>query len=781
MIKAFLSHNGAQKKLVEEVAQKVGLDFVYMDEYSFQAGNELTKEIKGAISASKVFVLFLSHEAQASPWVNLEVREIALPILNHKIAFLPIVVDDNFSHTDLQPDWLWMKEYLLKTFGSPNFIAHIIKEKINEYEINDGNQRFGRLYTFVGRDDEMKDIHQHYNSSVENRRRAILVSGLPHVGRKRLLKEVLVQKIEPNLPKTYELLPMNLASTDGIDAFYTQLNDLLHPSNVLDVASAGQDVLLQKTIELLQEIDLYSRKILIDDDKCIVKSNGYIVRWFIEIIKSPALMNKTYFYIASRFAPEIHATDELARYIQCHQIGTLSPSAMKNLFVEYSRNRGVPSENITKEMLDNLQQLSGYPEQVLFFVDELKDRGPYQAINLLKRSLPSLYQADYADIISEVEQDSGAFQMLILLSKFEFVSTDILAQIMDDFWDSDNLNKLSCLCVYEVFGAWKQYIRLNPGLATYIRKRSDTLKLLPQYAKKMAHLTRSFLNEINSEALDLSAQLFAVKETIKANPSNVDAKYLLPSYALKVIIEEYQQEQYENVISLANRILYASSPTFFSDIVMPVRHWLCLAYCHEHDERFFEEVSYFDTNKHTYHYLKGFYYRLGAQYPRAQKELQIAVGDYLTNPRPAVAKSAHELVLAYTLDGKYAEAIDLARQNYYIERTNPYHIEAYFRCLVHTSNASKEELLLLINDMNRSYDHYRDFYVDNFTAEYKYYIDHNYDEAIMLFEKICQKYENDYHDYTHIALKNICKENNSITDYNRLFNRYPRFKSFGQI
>lgn len=776
MIKAFLSHNGAQKKLVEEVAQKVGLDFVYMDEYSFQAGNELTKEIKGAISASKVFVLFLSHEAQTSPWVNLEVQEIALPILNRKIAFLPIIVDEHFSHTDLQPDWLWMKEYLLKTFGSPNFIAHIIKEKINEYEINDGNQRYARLYTFVGRDDEMKEIHQRYNSSIENKRRAIFVSGLPHIGRKRLLKEVLVQKIEPNLPKTYELLPMSLGSTDGLDTFYTQLNDLLHPSNVLDVASAGQSVLLQKTIELLQELDLFNKKILIEDDKCITKASGFIVKWFIEIIKSPALMNKTYFYVASRYAPEVYATDELAHYVQCHQLGPLSPFAMKSLFNEYARNRGLSSDNITKEMLEDLRQLSGYPEQVLFFVDELKDHGSYQATQLLKRNLPSLYQADYADIIRAVEQDTGILQMLILLSKFEFVSTDILAQIMNDFWESGNLDKLSRLCVYEVFGAWKQYIRLNPGLATYIRKRSDTLKLMPQYANKLAHLTRNFLNEINGESLDLSAQLFAIKETIKSNPSKVDAKYLLPSYALKVIIDEYQQEHYDNVISLANRILYASNPTDYNEIVMPVRHWLCLAYCHKQDEHFFEEVSYLDSNKHTYHYLKGFYYRLGTQYSRAQKELQIAVGDYLTNPRPAVAKSAHELVLAYTLDGKYAEAIDLARQNYYIERTNPYHIEAYFRCLVHTANASKEELSQLINDMDRSYDHYRDFYVDNFNAEYKFYIDHNYTEAMRLFEDICKKYEKDYHEYTHQAVKNICKENNTILDYNKLFNRYPKFK-----
>lgn len=775
MIKAFLSHNSAQKHLVEQVAQKVGLDYVYMDEFSFQAGNSLTMEIKNALASSKVFVLFLSFEAQESPWVNLEVQEIALHVLNHKIAFCPIIVDETFSHNNLKEDWFWMKEYLLKTYGSYNLIAHLIKEKINALEINDGNQRYARLYTFVGRDDEMKEIHQCYNSSIDNQRRAVIVAGLPHVGRKRLLKEVLIQKLEPNLYKTYELLPMSLSNTDGLDSFFNQLNDLLHPSNVLEIASVGAGVILQKTIELLRELDAFNKKIIIDDDRCIVRSNGYIADWFIEIIKSQELLNKTYFFIASRYAPDIHAGSLLSSFVQSHQIGSLTPESMKTLLIEYARNRGFSSGNISKEVISEIQKLSGYPEQVLFYVDELKDHGPYQATNLLKHTLPSLYQGDYASAIQAIEKEQKLLHILILLSKFEFVSIDILAQIIDDFWTDGCLEKLSRFCLFDVFGAAKQYIRLNPGMAMYIRKRDDTFKLPSKYTTRLSTITKNCLNELNGESLDLSAQLYALKETIKADPDHVDMKYLLPSYALKVIIDEYQQEHYDNVIILANRVLYSSNLEDYKDVILPVRHWLCLAYCHQQNKHFFEEVIHFDTTKHTYHYLQGFYARLGGNYSKAQKELKIAVGDYLVNPRRAVAKSAHELVLAYTLDGKYGDAIDLARQNYYLERTNPYHIEAYFRCLVHTSNASKDELIALIRDMDRSYDHYRDFYVDNFKAEYLYYIDKDFNGAMQAFEKICKKYSQDYHDYTHQAVRNICKEENVMNKYNSLFSQYPKY------
>ena len=50
--------------------------------------------------------------------------KIALHVLNHKIAFCPIIVDETFSHNNLKEDWFWMKEYLLKTYGSYNLIAH---------------------------------------------------------------------------------------------------------------------------------------------------------------------------------------------------------------------------------------------------------------------------------------------------------------------------------------------------------------------------------------------------------------------------------------------------------------------------------------------------------------------------------------------------------------------------------------------------------------------------------------------------------------------------------
>lgn len=223
MAKVFLSHNSAQKKLVEHVASKVGLDNIFMDEFNFLSGNVLTEEIKRAINASSIFVLFLSKEAQKSDWVTLEVDLITNRLLGKKIIFLPFIVDEGFTHHDLKDDWQWMKEYLLRTYNSSYLIAHIIKEKLESANSDVHSQAYARRVTFAGRDDDMKIIQSEYSSTVTTRRRAIVVSGIPHVGRKRLLKEALVQRLEANLPKTYEPIRMSLGMDDQIEYFIDQL------------------------------------------------------------------------------------------------------------------------------------------------------------------------------------------------------------------------------------------------------------------------------------------------------------------------------------------------------------------------------------------------------------------------------------------------------------------------------------------------------------------------------------------------------------------------------
>ena len=61
--------------------------------------------------------------------------------------------------------------------------------------------------------------------------------------------------------------------------------------------------------------------------------------------------------------------------------------------------------------------------------------------------------------------------------------------------------------------------------------------------------------DINSELTDISSNLFAIKEMIRLNPKKIDEKYLVPSFVLKVIVEEYHQNHDDIVVEIAHRII----------------------------------------------------------------------------------------------------------------------------------------------------------------------------------------------------------------------------------
>ena len=62
----------------------------WMDQSSISAGDNYLKEIPNAIKGSSVFLLVLSHNAQESKWVLLELDE----ALNRDIVIIPFKIDD---------------------------------------------------------------------------------------------------------------------------------------------------------------------------------------------------------------------------------------------------------------------------------------------------------------------------------------------------------------------------------------------------------------------------------------------------------------------------------------------------------------------------------------------------------------------------------------------------------------------------------------------------------------------------------------------------------------
>ena len=77
---------------------------------------------------------------------------------------------------------------------------------------------------------------------------------------------------------------------------------------------------------------------------------------------------------------------------------------------------------------------------------------------------------------------------------------------------------------------------------------SVTLRQLVEYSKEL-------LEQTDEETLNLAEDLYRSKKMLSDPRFKVSTETILPSVALKVIVDQYRKEDYEGVIDLARRIL----------------------------------------------------------------------------------------------------------------------------------------------------------------------------------------------------------------------------------
>lgn len=226
---------------------------------------------------------------------------------------------------------------------------------------------------------------------------------------------------------------------------------------------------------------------------------------------------------------------------------------------------------------------------------------------------------------------------------------------------------------------------------------------------------------------------------------------------MKVIINEYKDGNDNNVVILCDKILY-DNKKFYVEIVRGIRYWLCSSLCRLHNERFFQEINYFSG--YSDYFLRGFYNRHAKQYLEAEKYYQLAL-DEKQRDKEYTAKAKHEMVIVKMKLGKYGDALKLAEDNYNHQKANTYHIESYFRCLVRSRKPNKYILKHLIEELKDSYDVKKDIIVSTLEAEYKFFIDGDFPEAVKDLRELIDSNPK-YRYYPFKTLDEICKKRDAI-------------------
>lgn len=760
MIKVFLSHSSVQKPLVEAVANEIGWDFAILDKFVFESGRKLIDEINNAIDVTSVFVLFASKESLNSEWCKTELANVRDLVDEGKCHFCAFSVDESIDvTTDAKP---WVRQYLTNYYDNPKILARVIQRKIIEILWEDNPEIKTKEHFYVGRDKELSQMMTMVYENRSHRNKCIIASGIRHIGRKRFLLQFMVNKMNNGLHPSYYPIEVSLKDTDSLDSLIKQLNDYINSYTKSELDALLMDVSKHKEIatKLINDIVESHELIRIDDDSCIVNKNGYIEDWFLDVIHQPNLNPKVSLFVASTCS--INAKTAREEKNICHlQLQPMKRADMKILFNVYAETKGVKCDNATIEEL--LANLTGYPDQVFEIVDLLDKNGIPSVLKELP-AINKMYESDMANLLDVFKKEAKAYQLLILMAKFEYIGFNQLYSIFKEPELVDILDKFEHYAIYECFGATRNYLRLNRALADYIDRNRLALDKL--YQQRLDKYTKELLEQTDEETLNLAEDLYRSKKMLSDPRFKVSTESILPSVALKVIVDQYRNDDFSGVVDLAKRILYDNNRHDYDSVKRSIRYWLCLAYCKLGQDYLLEiekEIKHFTG--YTKYFILGYYERLQGHYPQAQRFYEQALGSTKHSMLKHTSKASHELVITKMKQNDYEGALDLAKQNYEFERSNVYHIEAYFRCYVKSDHPDQVILKDLIKNMRSSYDANKDVIADTFEAEYLFYVDKEPVLAINKLKEILRTKKGPCLNYTAETLKRFCKAQKLLPVY----------------
>lgn len=683
------------KKIAEIIRDTIGADRCWVDKYDFEPAYKTLDEIYSKLGNTGLFVLLISQESLDSDWVQKEINK-AKEFLNDKriYQFACYIVDE--TPLSELPNWMVKEEcYNLKYFSNPIFIAHDVQKKMKRIMLEHDPVYQLEQTIFVGRNDKIDEFERKMFSADGTLKLAMITSGRKGVGRKKF-----ASKCIENLGKGSETIPytISLDSKHGIEDFIVLLNQKTRQydeETINEILMSTIEDKLDCAIKLITEIYKFHSFIFINDNKCIVRPERILADWFIDLIKHIHFPQQLGLFIFSVYAPVLFIENDYPSILHIN-LSPLSKSDCRKLFFKSLQQLNI--ENVTEKDAEFfLAKLTATPRQIFQCALTLKNH----SINLVKKDIDNL--VDYEDknialLLKELFDDNDLKDLMILLSNYEYLSNPILYKIFNDRIDAfeENLTKLLVMSLVETFGPGEEYIKLDSGIADYIRRNklrmSSDLEILVTDI-----ITQELAGDVKITE-DLSLYLYDIKSRLNKGEFNKEV-LLMPSIAIKFIIDIYDKRKWSQVIAFCDKVLNDSyNLSYYPQVIEEIRYWLCLALCRLQKQRFFEEVKHFD--KYDYEFLMGFYQRNAKNYSKAEERYRKAL-----KIRPQLSKAQRELVTTLLAQRKFADALELAKNNYESQPANTYHIYAYFRCLVrkrHIEEEDKQDLKQLISEMGNS-------------------------------------------------------------------------------
>lgn len=718
MIKAFISHSSEQKQFVLDLVEILGRDYCIVDCYNFNSAYQTINEIYDKIDKSTVFVLLLSKASLSSEWVKEEIRYVREKLEPGCLErFWPFIIDENLSIEEC-PEWMKKdKCFNLKKFKSCKILAHDIEQKFRRIIWSKNPKRKQLETLMVGRNKDIDNFENIYQSARGMNLRALVISGRDGVGKDMFISKCL-DKIGGYDAESTPFY-INLGNKEGIENFIIQLNLITRTydeTQLMTVLGGNTSEKTSFAANLVNELLNTNSVISINDDLSCVLPNRKLADWLIDLVEKSNIANKLGLFIKSHKI--LDSFSEIEHPFFGHI--NLSPLDSKDrLKLFYSLLRIYNLTDISEEDVKwFVGKLLLSPSQLVKAVEALSCK----PLAFVKKDINTLISWGDMQINPMVEhffQDEESKHILIILSKLDFVSYEILENIFEEriIEVMEKMDEMIDFGIVSVFGPQEQFFRLDHYLSDYIKRCHI----------KLPYDLDNLLNEVLEEKIassniteDVSVYLYDKKRQILSGKGKPE-DFLIPSVVVTSVMEIYNNQDYKQVIKLCDLVLN-DVHNYFPDQERELRYWLCLALARTtNKQRFFEEVQHFRGT--DYFFLRGFYHRNAMEYSQAEKCFNEAL-----EKSPNLQRAKREKVTALLAQKKYEQALGLAKENYENNPENSYQIHGYFRCLVRKTPLIKEDVDMLKHLMAAMQKNLSDKQEELYTAmdiEFRYFVSHD--------------------------------------------------------
>ena len=735
---AFLSHRSSHKDFVKKIVDVVKRDNCIVDEFDFYPTAKTADEIIRNLNISPIFVLLISKDALDSNWVRFEMSKAKQLYDAGEIkAFMPFIIEEDVKLEEL-PLWITRDWSLnVKTITSPKIIGQFIIETQRKIRCNENNAYGSLINTFIGRRNELDELQSAMYDSVYMPHRSLVVSGKPGSGRTRFIQKCIQDSSGLSfIPEGFQI---KLPQKSYIDNFILQLHEGLGLSkeSYEDILKLDPEHQIAKTVSYINRIINAHSFLLIEDEMSFVLYDGTISEWGKKIISHPAMIDSLKIFISSRVKPR---SSELRAYPQIIHINlpSFTKEERKRLFVNYCRYYKVELSNEDVEWFVNRLQSS--PQQLEHAVREIKSKNAI----FTKKNIDNLIKLGddvFSRIFSWFKGNDTALTLARVLADVDMISFDLLEQLYEeDYPEIEKLiNMFASLSIVGFYGNGGNNSSLDSGVADYIRR--SYLDLDPIMKSRIEEIIYNKIDVDEDDFGELSIFLCGLRKQLLSGNGYA---YIMPSIVISTVINLYDQGEYELVKNICLHALEHSS-SYTNEPLQELYYRLCQVLARMKDSNFFTYINKIQDISGK-DFLMGFYYRYKENYLKAEEYLLKAL---TINPNMQVAR--RELVNVYLNQCEYGEALPLAKENYNRKSTNPYHIEAYFRCLVNNypwNIETKDTLKRLLKEMENIPSKRREELLVSMQLEYfiksrshtKEEIKNEIDEAMSLYPASPQLY-----------------------------------------